>query len=37
MHENVIVKLIIWYNEYMLMKRIKESRGGSKWGKKEKA
>lgn len=37
MYENVIVKFIIWYNEYMLMKRIKESRGGSKWGKKEKA
>lgn len=35
MHENVIVKLIIWYNEYMLIKRIKER--GEKKGEREKS
>lgn len=28
MHENVIVKLIIRYNECMLIKRIREREGG---------
>lgn len=36
MYENVIVKFIIWYNEYMLMKRIKgEGVNGEKKRKRE--